>query len=32
MALVERNNAIETFLVDRADEAFGVSVRIRRAS
>ena len=30
MALAERNQPIETFLFDRADEAFGVGVRIRR--
>jgi len=30
MALAERNQAIETFLFDRADEPFGVGVGIRR--
>jgi hypothetical protein len=31
VAFAERNEAIETFLLDRANEAFSVGVRIRRA-
>ena len=30
MAFAERNQAIETFLLDRADEPFGIGVGIRR--
>jgi hypothetical protein len=31
VAFGERNQAIETFLLDRADEAFSVSIAVRRA-